>query len=208
MGGFASSGDQRLRTGDGHLTSKEIALYGRGSVMRSRSPRRTNKVCYINSVTTEFPRRILGKTAARLARSVDLALATVEITAAQYRMLQQLAEGSEASTSLARKLAVTAPSVTAVVDGLVQRGLVDRFHSEEDRRRVSLELTADGREVLVAADNAVEERLLFIASFLGDEGRTKEALEGLELWGEALDAYRAHRLALSNQAEPAVAQPV
>jgi len=147
-------------------------------------------------VTSKLLHESVGRTAARLARQLELALGTVELSLAQYRMLLQLAEGAEASTSLARKLAVSAPSVTAVVDGLVQRGVVVRSQSEQDRRRVSLALTDLGRELLGRAEDAVRARLEEIAGSLGDEVRAEDALLALALWGDALEAYRAHRLAL------------
>jgi DNA-binding MarR family transcriptional regulator len=137
----------------------------------------------------------IGWTAARLARQVELALATIDLSSAQYRALVQLAAGSEASTSLAKQLAVSAPSVTAVVDGLSQRGAVERTHSTEDRRRVSLTLTDKGRELLQTAEAAVSERLTTLAGELEDPARIKAALDALALWGEALDRARARRLA-------------
>src|SRR5579875_3146481 len=106
----------------------------------------------------------IGRTIARLARHVELALATIDLSTAQYRLLQQLAEGAEASTSLAKKLAVSAPSVTAVVDGLVARGAVARSHSAEDRRRVSLTITPSGHQLLEDAESAVRARLESVAA--------------------------------------------
>jgi long-chain acyl-CoA synthetase len=156
-------------------------------------------------VTSKLLHESVGRTAARLARQLELALGTVELSLAQYRMLLQLAEGAEASTSLARKLAVSAPSVTAVVDGLVQRGVVVRSQSEQDRRRVSLALTDVGRDLVQTAETAVRARLEEIAGALGDEARVEEALDALAIWGEALEAHRAHRLAL--RTTPATAQP-
>lgn len=155
-------------------------------------------------MTSKLLNESIGRTAARLARQLELALATVELSLAQYRMLLQLAEGAEASTSLARKLAVSAPSVTAVVDGLVQRGVVVRSQSEQDRRRVSLALTAAGRTLVESAEAAVRDRLEEIASALEDETRTEGALSSLALWGDALEAHRAHRLAL--RTSPVTAQ--
>lgn len=135
----------------------------------------------------------VARTAARLGRQVDAALAMVDLSSAQYRMLFQLSDGAEASTTLARKLEVSAPSVTAVVDGLVNRGLIVRSHSELDRRKVSLELTDEGRAVLVAADESVNERLMHVAGFV-DESQAQKLIEDLSLWAEALDTRRAARL--------------
>jgi DNA-binding MarR family transcriptional regulator len=151
-------------------------------------------------VTVE-PYQSIGWTAARLARQLEVALATVELSPAQYRMLVQLAQGSEASTALARKLAVSAPSVTTVVDGLVQRGAVERTYSAEDRRRVSLALTEIGQGLLVSAENAVRDRLESIANELEDEGLASNAIRALALWGEALDRARIRRHSLPREAE-------
>jgi long-chain acyl-CoA synthetase len=90
---------------------------------------------------------------------VERAVATVELTLSQYRVLGILGEGREAASDLADKLAVSRPSVTGVVDGLVARGLVRRDQTDGDRRRVDIDLTETGRGVLVAADAAVDQRL-------------------------------------------------
>ncbi len=145
-------------------------------------------------MTAEQLSRVIGRTAARLGRQVDAALATVELSSAQYRLLFQLADGAEASTTLARKLEVSAPSVTAVVDGLVNRGLIERSHSALDRRRVSLNLTDEGRRVLTEADASVTERLTSIATHL-DPVRAAKLIEDLPLWDAAFDARRHERLA-------------
>jgi long-chain acyl-CoA synthetase len=127
---------------------------------------------------------------ARLARQVELAAATVELTLSQYRTLGWLAEGKEAASALAEKLAVSRPSVTGVVDGLVARGLVERHHDEGDRRRIGLELTDEGRTVLAAADAEIERRLREVASH-----GPQPAFESLSPWKDALDAYRAAKRA-------------
>jgi long-chain acyl-CoA synthetase len=135
----------------------------------------------------------IGWTAARLARHVEVALAPLDLSPAQYRMLVQIARGTDASSSLAQKLAVSAPSVTSVVDGLVQRGAVDRAHSVEDRRRIALALTADGRDLLDAAEEALRARLQSIADELEEDDLVSGAIAALSLWGEALDRARARR---------------
>jgi long-chain acyl-CoA synthetase len=130
---------------------------------------------------------------ARLARQVELAVATVDLTLSQYRALSLLADGKEAASVLADKLAVSRPSVTGVIDGLVARGLVERHHDDGDRRRIGLDLTNDGRSVLAVAEEEIERRLTEIAGYRPDGAG--EALAGLRPWKEALDAYRAARRA-------------
>jgi long-chain acyl-CoA synthetase len=130
---------------------------------------------------------------ARLARQVELAAATVDLTLSQYRALCLLGDGQEAASALAEKLAVSRPSVTGVIDGLVARGLVERHQNGDDRRRIGLGLTGDGRRLLAAADREVERRLRDIAAY-GEES-ADTAFEGLGPWKDALDAYRTARRA-------------
>jgi long-chain acyl-CoA synthetase len=135
----------------------------------------------------------LGRVVARLARQVELALATVDLTLPQYRVLILLGEGQEAASALADKLAVSRPSVTGVVDGLVARGLVQRDQDADDRRRVAHTRTDAGRRLLAAADDQVQLRLSDVADYRPE--RAAAAAEGLGLWQEALDAYRSARRA-------------
>lgn len=120
-----------------------------------------------------------------------MGLSGVDLTLSQYRTLMFLDEGSAAASVLADVLAVTRPSVTAVVDGLVGRGLVERKHHDSDRRRIEHRLTEEGRRVLCQADAAVEARLREIAGHLADEEQAAAAFAGLDLWRAGLDAYRA-----------------
>ena len=86
-----------------------------------------------------------ARAVARLAKQVEVALGPLDLSLPQYRVLALLGDGSTASSVLARKLAVSPPTVTAVVDGLVARGLVERQADPEDRRRLTLLLTRDGK---------------------------------------------------------------
>lgn len=137
-----------------------------------------------------------GRAAARLARQVELALVEVDLSLPQYRILILLDEGNVAASALADMLAVSRPSVTAVVDGLVTRGLVERRHYPTDRRRVGHDLTADGRRLLQKGDESVDRRLSEIASILGRMGNATQeadAFKGLECWRSALDAHRTEK---------------
>ncbi len=143
-------------------------------------------------MAAELPHRP-GRIIARLSRQVELATTTVELTLSQYRALIMLGEGPEAASALAEKLAVSRPSLTGVVDGLVARGLVEREGDPSDRRRISLGLTGAGRALLAAADSEVERRLHAIAEYRPDGAEA--AFAGLAPWQEALEHYRAARRA-------------
>ena len=128
---------------------------------------------------------------ARLARQVEVALQPLELTLSQYRVLCALEAGAEASSSLAEKLAVSAPSVTTVVDGLVARRLVDRSHDAgPDRRRVSISLTPAGAAIADEARTSVAHRLADVASHLERPDDARRAVDCLELWARALDLER------------------
>lgn len=139
--------------------------------------------------------RTLGRTAAWLAKQVELGLATADLTLSQYRVLSYLDGSAAVSSDLAERLAVSPPSVTAVVDGLVSRGLVERHTGATDRRKVEHVLTRSGRRALATADSAVSSRLTDIAACLPDEADTARAFDGLLAWRQALRAYRSARRA-------------
>lgn len=131
----------------------------------------------------------VGRVVARLARLLEGTLAEHDLSLPQYRLLFVLADESSAQAKLAAKLAVSPPSVTAVVDGLVDRGLVARVSDERDRRKVVHVLTAEGRDVLLTADTAAETRLSEITASV-DSRTAQRALRGLELWERAFEARR------------------
>ncbi len=126
-----------------------------------------------------------GRVAAWLSKRVEVALAQVELTLPQYRVLGILAEGSAAASGLADRLAVRRPSITALIDGLEARGLVDRRQEDTDRRRVELRLTPEGSSTLARADVAVDDYLVSLAGHLPDKEEAM-ALRSLELWARAM----------------------
>jgi DNA-binding MarR family transcriptional regulator len=146
-------------------------------------------------LATHDDNRTLGRAAAWLAKQVEIGLGSVDLSLPQYRVLGLLDESSAVSSDLAERLAVRPPSVTAVVDGLVSRGLVERRNVETDRRRVDHVLTDHGRDVLDAADDAVSCRLGEIAGHLDSRADTARAYDGLALWRKALIASRLARRA-------------
>lgn len=135
-----------------------------------------------------------GRTIARLAKQVELALSPFELTLPQYRLLALLADGAAMSSSLAERLAVKPPTVTSVVDGLVGRGLVERQPDPNDRRRLPLALTDEGVALVRSANAAVGERLFEVLA--ADEATPiLAATAGVVAWQAGLDAHRERRSA-------------
>jgi DNA-binding MarR family transcriptional regulator len=130
---------------------------------------------------------------ARVAKALELALAELGTSLPQYRLLAYLSGGPERATALAGMLEVSPPTLTALVDGTVQKGLVERTTAEEDRRCVRHVLTAEGQRVLDAADGALVDRLVALLAPLADEDRAK-AVDGLEVLAKAMEAHRHARV--------------
>lgn len=145
-----------------------------------------------NSVDDEQFGSVAGLVVARLARHVERAVAGHELSLAQYRVLGLIGEGEAASSRIAEKMAVTRSSISAVVDGLVTRGLVERGARATDRRLLPLTLTAAGRQVLTDANVAVGSRLGTVLSELDERkaGSIRTAFTNVRL---ALDRHRERR---------------
>ena len=137
-----------------------------------------------------------GRAAARLAHAVENALTETGLSLPQYRLLVFLSEvGASANSALAGKLGVSRPSVTALVDGLVARGLAERIPDPSDRRRVGHAITPQGEEALTRGDDAVIERLDELAAKMSGPDERATAYAGLLGWLTALDSEREARLA-------------
>ena len=101
---------------------------------------------------------------ARAVRGLALAARSLEqaagdLTLAQYRVLAFVAAGTERSSLVAEGLALAKPTVTAAVDGLVERKLLTREAVAGDRRSFRLAVTRAGTASLRAAEKAMGERL-------------------------------------------------
>ncbi len=73
----------------------------------------------------------------------------LELTMPQFKLLLLIASGKGFRVGdLALKLGVTAPTVTSILDRLVEQGLVRREDDPTDRRLVIARLTGQGRNLL------------------------------------------------------------
>ena len=137
---------------------------------------------------------VAGRTIARLAKLVEAAIAPLELSLPQYRLLALLVDGAAMSSTLAARLTVKPPTVTAVVDGLVARGLVTRQADPHDRRRLPLALTPEGTALLEQANASAGADLLDGLGLVG-EPDAHAAVDGLDAWQKVLDARRDLRVA-------------
>ena len=97
---------------------------------------------------------------ARLARVAEQTCQSTGISLPQYRLLVSAAQGPQRASELAAAVGVSRPTLTSLVDGLEQSGLVKRVPVATDRRGIQLELTEAGREATRRAERALSHRLL------------------------------------------------
>lgn len=72
-------------------------------------------------------------------------------------------------TELAGALKVSAPSASMMVDRLVEKGVLVRTQSREDRRKVLVSVSPEAQARMDARWRAVEEAFFALAETLGDE---------------------------------------
>ena len=131
-----------------------------------------------------------ARAAAKLARQVTIPLGELDLSHPQYRVLDFLDEGDTAPYALAGRLSVSRPSITALMDGLITRGLVARRPDTDDGRRVHHHLTDTGRDTLQRADQAVGDRLVAIGTHV-NAGDPSVLIASLARFGQAIRAAQA-----------------
>lgn len=125
----------------------------------------------------------------RLAKLVAMALADHDLTDTQFRVLSFAIEGDVDMGEMCVRLVMKPPNLTAVIDGLVSRGLVERHRRPDDRRRVRLQATEAGRDLVRRATEDAERALTGLAT-LGT-GTPSGRLDGLDAWSSAVETAAA-----------------
>ncbi|WP_329014175.1 MarR family winged helix-turn-helix transcriptional regulator [Streptomyces sp. NBC_00690] len=118
------------------------------------------------------------RTVIRLARIVQQACEEAGLTLAQYRALNSAVNGEQRAYELARYTAVSRPAVSALTNGMVRAGLIERSDAARDGRGVLFSITQHGVDTLRGAEDLLVER---IKDVLGETG-------------DALGAFRALRV--------------
>ncbi|HHV79237.1 MAG TPA: MarR family transcriptional regulator [Firmicutes bacterium] len=78
----------------------------------------------------------------------------------QFRTLARVGRQPDASLSeVAEHIGVTLPTMSRIVDRLVERGLITRQNHPDSRRRLVLNLTAEGSALLESARASLIEKL-------------------------------------------------
>jgi DNA-binding MarR family transcriptional regulator len=64
--------------------------------------------------------------------------------------------GTLAMSQLSRMMAIPKPNVTALIDKMIDKGLVERIHGENDRRVINIRLTKKGMKLKNEIDNTIK----------------------------------------------------
>lgn len=110
---------------------------------------------------------------------------------AHFHLLWLLEEKSFSLSELAERHAVSLPTMSNSITILEERGWAHRVRSEEDRRKVVIEITAQGREVLAQTRSQMQERVAEIIKTLSDD--EQEAVsQGLRILRDTFISASAH----------------
>lgn len=113
----------------------------------------------------------------RLARRLRSVRAVDAMSDAQLAVLATLRmHGQRTITSLAERERVTAPSMTNMINGLEEQGYVIRTPDAEDRRRVQVDITESGTEIVA---QTIWRRDELLADMLGELDFTEDELATL-----------------------------
>ncbi|WP_226370279.1 MarR family winged helix-turn-helix transcriptional regulator [Pseudonocardia oceani] len=102
--------------------------------------------------------RLLGRAEYQVARRVEAVVAADGLTVDQWRVLDLLSGGAGLTmTGIAAAVGVPGPTLTKLVDRLVDTARVYRLADTRDRRRVLVFLSDDGRAVHTRLSPAVRD---------------------------------------------------
>lgn len=100
----------------------------------------------------------LRKIQQRIDQASKILAQTVGLTPSQLNVLQHLQDQGEISAGeIANLTHLKHATITALVDRMVERGFVLRRKSDEDRRRVWVKLTQEGKDAILSSPNLLQQ---------------------------------------------------
>ncbi|MEN3977906.1 homoprotocatechuate degradation operon regulator HpaR [Acinetobacter sp. CWB-B33] len=102
------------------------------------------------------------------------------LTEQQWRIIRTLAQYQELdSTTLADKACILKPSLTGIINRMLETGLIVRRRSETDQRFSFISLSEDGEKIFSQMRGRMESRYQKIQDRLGEE-KMKQLMELLK----------------------------
>jgi DNA-binding MarR family transcriptional regulator len=121
----------------------------------------------------------------------------VAVGALAYRVMRLLAGGTSTLAELSRTLGIGATALVPVIDGLEEKGFVNRGRDPKDRRRTPLSLTPAGTDVLALVPAVDEEDSLVQGLAALGPAKSRQLLE---LLGELVKEVSGDETAVSELA--------
>jgi DNA-binding MarR family transcriptional regulator len=115
-----------------------------------------------------------------------MATENFDISVEQFHILRFIRRGHCSVSELADARNISRPAVSQGVDALVNKGLVTRTQSKEDRRYVELELTPDGDALLDSVFQNTREWMRTSLERLSQE-ELELAVHGMEVLKKMID---------------------
>ena len=110
------------------------------------------------------------------------------ISFAQFFLLGYLAnEDFLTMTDIAKKMGHSTAAATGLVDRLEKLGYVQRLHASDDRRKVMVQITRKGLDLVGRMREDIVEGLVDVMSELGDEAQESVSQSSIKL----AEAFRA-----------------
>jgi DNA-binding MarR family transcriptional regulator len=123
---------------------------------------------------------------ARLARIAEQSCQATGISLPQYRLLLSASGQAQRASELAARVGVSRPTLTSLVDGLEQAGLLRRRPVATDRRGIQLVPTQEGLDAVSRAEEALTRRMLCLV----EPGTALLAADVVKELGASLDRER------------------
>lgn len=102
---------------------------------------------------------MINRAQSEMVEALDHALASYDVSAAQYVILSTLWSGrADTAAQICKEISYTPGAMTRMIDRLEQKHLIKRSRKEENRRTNKLELTDAGKNVfpeLLAASTKI-----------------------------------------------------
>lgn len=136
----------------------------------------------------------------KIIRAIDLHSKQLSksfgLTGPQLLLIREIAGEPDINVGrLAKRVSLSQATVTSIVDRLESRNLAKRIRSSQDKRKVALEITDKGQEILDANPTFLQEQ--FIHNF-----------ERLEKWEQMLILSSLQRVASMMNAEDLATGPI